>query len=43
LNNASEKTTLKIWEGAYHELHHDPIREEVFDFIVNWMKQQKLL
>jgi acylglycerol lipase len=43
VKNASEKTTLKLWEGAYHELHHDPIREEVFDFIVNWMKQQKLL
>lgn len=41
--NAGNNVTLKLWEGARHELHHEPVREEVFAFIVQWMKQQKLL
>ncbi len=40
--NAGRQTTLKLWEGGYHELHHEPIRDEVFQFIADWMKQQKL-
>ena len=28
---------LKIWEGGYHELHNEPFREEVFDYIMNWL------
>jgi alpha-beta hydrolase superfamily lysophospholipase len=40
---SGDNTTLKLWEGAYHELHHEPVREEVFGYIVAWMKQQKLL
>lgn len=33
-----EKITLKIWEGAYHELHNEPEKEEVFNYIFNWLK-----
>jgi alpha-beta hydrolase superfamily lysophospholipase len=41
--NTSERTTLKLWEGAYHELHHEPIRKDVFAFITKWMKHHKYL
>ncbi|MGE5420131.1 MAG: lysophospholipase [Chloroflexota bacterium] len=32
---------LKIWEGGYHELHNEPFREEVFRFILNWIREHK--
>jgi alpha-beta hydrolase superfamily lysophospholipase len=25
---------LKIWDGGYHELHNEPFRDQVFEFIV---------
>ncbi len=40
--NTSERTRLKLWEGAYHELHHEPIRDEVFDYIIQWLKENKM-
>jgi alpha-beta hydrolase superfamily lysophospholipase len=30
---------LKIWEGGYHELHNEPFKEEVFKYIMNWIKR----
>ncbi len=30
---------LKIWEGGYHELHNEPFKEEVFKYIINWIKK----
>jgi acylglycerol lipase len=35
---ASSDRTLRIWPGAYHELHHEPEREEVLQTIITWMK-----
>jgi alpha-beta hydrolase superfamily lysophospholipase len=29
---------LKIWEGGYHELHNEPFKDEVFKYIMNWIK-----
>ncbi len=29
---------LKIWNGGYHELHNELFREEVFKYILNWIK-----
>ena len=38
----SEKTrslsTLKIWEGFYHELHNDPEKQKIFDYVLNWIR-----
>jgi alpha-beta hydrolase superfamily lysophospholipase len=31
---------LKIWEGGYHELHNEPFKKEVFDFILNWINKK---
>jgi alpha-beta hydrolase superfamily lysophospholipase len=29
---------LKIWEGGYHELHNEPFKDEVFKYIMKWIK-----
>ncbi|HPC99065.1 MAG TPA: lysophospholipase [Bacteroidales bacterium] len=33
----SDKITLRLWEGGYHELHNEPFRDEVFDYILKWI------
>jgi alpha-beta hydrolase superfamily lysophospholipase len=33
-------TTLKIWEGGYHELHNEPFKDDVFLFITNWLESK---
>ncbi|HOX56877.1 MAG TPA: lysophospholipase [Candidatus Paceibacterota bacterium] len=30
--------TLKIWDGAYHELHNEPEKDAVFAYILAWLK-----
>ncbi len=32
-----EKCTLVLWDGAYHELHNEPEKEEVFQTMTIWM------
>jgi alpha-beta hydrolase superfamily lysophospholipase len=42
----AEKTKLaelKIWEGAYHELHNELFYQDVFAFILNWINTKILL
>ena len=34
----SDKVLFRIWEGGYHELHNEPFNEDVFRFIMNWIK-----
>jgi alpha-beta hydrolase superfamily lysophospholipase len=29
---------LKIWDGGYHELHNELFRDEVYTYIINWIK-----
>ena len=36
----SNKTTLKLFEGGFHELHNDLCSEEMLDEIVGWLKKQ---
>jgi alpha-beta hydrolase superfamily lysophospholipase len=31
--------TLKIWDGGFHELHNEPFKDEVFKYILSWIKQ----
>jgi alpha-beta hydrolase superfamily lysophospholipase len=36
------KTNLvefKIWDGGFHELHNEPFKEEVFKYILNWIRR----
>ncbi|PCI68424.1 MAG: alpha/beta hydrolase [Piscirickettsiaceae bacterium] len=37
---AGELCTLKIWEDFYHELHHEPQKEDVHNYCIDWMKRQ---
>jgi alpha-beta hydrolase superfamily lysophospholipase len=34
-----EKSTLKIWDGLYHEIHNESQNQEIFAFLVAWMKK----
>ena len=29
--------TLKIWEGQYHEIHNEPEKEQVLEYLVRWL------
>jgi alpha-beta hydrolase superfamily lysophospholipase len=29
--------TLKIWPGLYHEVHNEPEKEQVFEYMLNWL------
>ncbi|MRR21078.1 alpha/beta hydrolase [bacterium] len=31
------RATLKLWDEGYHELHNEPLKEEHFEFITEWM------
>jgi acylglycerol lipase len=33
-----KNTTFKSWEGAYHDLHNEPDKEMIFDYILHWAK-----
>jgi len=30
--------SLKIWENLKHELHNEPEKQKVFNFVLNWMR-----
>lgn len=34
----SENTSFKIWDGAFHELHNDICRNDVFSFMTDWLE-----
>lgn len=40
--NTSKQTRLKLWENQYHELHNEFIRNDVFEYIISWLKELKL-
>ena len=35
--NAKKNVTLKLYEGAYHELHNDFVKQEILDDITKWI------
>lgn len=35
-----ENSTLKLWDGLYHEIHNEPEQGEVFAFMIDWMNSQ---
>ena len=38
--NANPKNfKLKIWDGIYHEIHNEPEKEEVFNFLIDWIQK----
>lgn len=39
---AGKNVEFKIWEEMYHELHNEKIKDEVFEYIIDWLKKQGL-
>jgi len=37
---AGEKVELKLFEGAYHELHNDMVKGEVLDLMISWLNKE---
>ena len=35
--------SLKLWEGLFHELHNEPEKEQVLQYLLGWMDQQIIL
>lgn len=35
--------TLKVWPGLYHEVHNEPEKEQVFEFLRSWLDQHSRL
>lgn len=35
--NTSSLTNFRLWHGAYHELHNELQKDEIFDYIVRWI------
>jgi alpha-beta hydrolase superfamily lysophospholipase len=33
----TQSAELKIWEGGYHELHNEPFKKEVFEYLMKWI------
>ncbi len=33
----TDKATVKIWDGLYHEIHNEPQKDEVFKTAIEWM------
>ena len=38
VRNTGKFTKYKFWSNGMHELHNDIIKDEVFEFILNWLK-----
>ncbi len=34
-----EKYTYKLWDGLYHEMHSEPEKEEVFNYLMDWIRK----
>lgn len=35
-----QNVTLKLWDGLAHELHNEPEKEQVLQYLLGWMDQQ---
>jgi acylglycerol lipase len=35
---AGASCTLKVWDGFYHEIHNEPEKQQVFDYLLGWLK-----
>ncbi len=33
----NQDITLKLWDGMYHEVHNEPEKEQVIQFMIDWL------
>lgn len=38
--NRGKNTEFKSWPFCYHELHHEPERDEIFHFTLDWIREK---
>jgi acylglycerol lipase len=38
---SGKKCTFKIWDGCYHEVHNEPVQNEFFKYIADWIGKIK--
>ena len=38
-NKNPQKVELKLWDGFYHEIHNELEKQQVFDYIANWLSK----
>lgn len=36
----SENTQFRLWDGGYHELHNELFKQDVFNYIINWINSR---
>lgn len=37
---AGERAEFKLWEGARHTLHNEIIREQIYDYVIDWISNK---
>ncbi|KJS84075.1 MAG: lysophospholipase [Peptococcaceae bacterium BICA1-8] len=37
--NTDDRCTFKLWNGQFHELHNEIIKDQVSNFILNWLER----
>ena len=42
VKKAGELAHIKLWDGLYHETHHEKEREEVFNYAAGWLEKLNL-
>jgi acylglycerol lipase len=40
VSEAGRDVTLRLWNDLYHEIHNEPEKEEVFQFMIEWLDKQ---
>lgn len=38
---ASQYSSIKLWDGLYHELHNESRRNEIYEYIFDWIDKSK--
>jgi alpha-beta hydrolase superfamily lysophospholipase len=36
-SKSNKDITLKLWDGMYHEVHNEPEKEQVIQFMIDWL------
>ncbi len=32
--------TFKLWQSLYHEIHNEPEKKQVIDFMISWLEKR---
>ncbi len=37
--NTKGETTIKLWDGLYHEVHNEPEKDQVIQYMISWINR----